>query len=327
MDLLPNSEQAEIAGGARKLLSDAAGPAHLHALDPSAPALDRSLWQECAQLGWFGLGVAEADGGVGYTAAEESLLFREIGRALAAGPFVGTVLACHLAAQAQDKQLVTEIIEGRVRVGIVVASTDEQASAHVRGTFTTFDADDVSHFLVLGQRAALVAATQASVSRRPCFDLAARQAILTIDADAVLASDDSTLQRHAALLTAAMLSGIAEATRDDSVAFVKMREQFGAAIGTFQAVKHRCADAAVRADAATQLTSLAALSVAASTDDAGRLVESALRVSVDAALRNAGDNIQNHGGVGFSSEADAHLYLKRAHVLALSIGPPAEPGH
>lgn len=319
MDLLPNSEQAEIAASARKLLGESAGPARLRSLDPDASATDDALWTTCAQLGWFGLGLAESYGGVGYSAAEESLLFREIGRALAAGPFVGTVVAGHLAADAPDTKLVTEITEGRVRVGIALSTTDEPVGQHVTGTFTTFDADDVDYFLVLGAGVALVAAASVAVERSVCFDPAARQAVLTIDADAVLLGGAAT-QRLAILLTAALLSGIAEAARDDSVAYVKVREQFGAPIGSFQAVKHRCADAAVRADAATNLTSLAALSLAAGTDDADRLVDSALRVSADAAIRNAGDNIQNHGGIGFSSEADAHLYLKRAHVLALSIG-------
>jgi alkylation response protein AidB-like acyl-CoA dehydrogenase len=127
---------------------------------------------------------------------------------------------------------------------------------------------------------------------------------------------------HGQVLVAAMLSGIAAATRDASASYAKLRKQFDVPIGSFQAVKHRCAEQAVRAEASTQVVTLAALATDADRADADLLRGSARLVTADYAVANASDNIQNHGGIGYTYEHDAHLYLKRAHVLALTLGDP-----
>jgi alkylation response protein AidB-like acyl-CoA dehydrogenase len=101
------------------------------------------------------------------------------------------------------------------------------------------------------------------------------------------------------------------------------REQFGKPIGSFQAVKHRCADMAVRAEAIGSLTSYTALTVQAGHAEAARLVPLTKALASEYALANAADNIQNHGGVGFTEACPAHLFLKRANVLATVLGTPA----
>jgi hypothetical protein len=122
------------------------------------------------------------------------------------------------------------------------------------------------------------------------------------------------------LLDAAALAGIAEATLDMSVAYAGMREQFGRAIGSFQAVKHHCANMAMAARCARDQASFAAVAIDEGRDDAALQVESALFVSGSAALENAAKNIQIHGGIGFSDEADPHLFLKRAQLLITLAG-------
>jgi alkylation response protein AidB-like acyl-CoA dehydrogenase len=117
-----------------------------------------------------------------------------------------------------------------------------------------------------------------------------------------------------------MLAGLAEQVRDASAAYAKVRVQFGRPIGSFQAVKHRCADMALRAEAAWAQTEVAALRFAAPGAAAAFDVAAAKVVAVDAAIRNARDNIQNHGGIGFTAEHPAHLFLKRAHVLEQQLG-------
>jgi alkylation response protein AidB-like acyl-CoA dehydrogenase len=120
---------------------------------------------------------------------------------------------------------------------------------------------------------------------------------------------------RASVLAAAALVGIAEATRDMAAEYSKVRVQFGKPIGAYQAIKHRCADMAVRAEAASSQVLFAALSIDEGRPDDAFQAASAKVVASDAAIRNAADNIQIHGGMGYTFEHDAHLYLKRAHVF------------
>jgi alkylation response protein AidB-like acyl-CoA dehydrogenase len=122
------------------------------------------------------------------------------------------------------------------------------------------------------------------------------------------------------LIDAAALAGISQAAVDMSVAYAGTRAQFGRPIGSFQAVKHHCANMVSAARRARDQTGFAAVAVDEGRDDAALQVECALFVAGLAALENAGKNIQIHGGMGFSDEADPHLLLKRAQVLTAIAG-------
>jgi alkylation response protein AidB-like acyl-CoA dehydrogenase len=104
------------------------------------------------------------------------------------------------------------------------------------------------------------------------------------------------------------------------VAYASTREQFGRPIGSFQAVKHHCANMALAARCAKDQTTFAAVAIDQGRDDAAFQVESAVFVAGSAALKNAGNNIQIHGGLGFSDEADPHLLIKRAQLLLAVAG-------
>jgi alkylation response protein AidB-like acyl-CoA dehydrogenase len=135
-------------------------------------------------------------------------------------------------------------------------------------------------------------------------------------------SDAAAIVATGRVLAAAMLVGVLEATRDASVSYVSVREQFGKPIGAFQAVKHRCADMAVRAEAAGSLLWLAALTLAGSQPEASRLAAGVKALASEYALQSAHDNVQNHGGMGFTAECSAHLYVKRALTLSVTLGSP-----
>jgi alkylation response protein AidB-like acyl-CoA dehydrogenase len=105
-----------------------------------------------------------------------------------------------------------------------------------------------------------------------------------------------------------------------AVAYAGVREQFGRPIGTFQAIKHHCANMVVAARCARDQTNFAAVAFDDERPDAALQVECALLVAGSAALDNAGKNIQIHGGMGFSDEADPHLFLKRAQLLLALAG-------
>ena len=132
--------------------------------------------------------------------------------------------------------------------------------------------------------------------------------------------DSAALVLRGTVLVASQLAGIAAATAEQSTQYAKDREQFGRPIGSFQAVKHRCADMAVRSDAATSLVRYASLSVVDGLDAAGFHTHAARTMAADAAVANSQINVQNHGGIGFTWEHTAHRYVTRAQVLSRTLG-------
>jgi alkylation response protein AidB-like acyl-CoA dehydrogenase len=126
-------------------------------------------------------------------------------------------------------------------------------------------------------------------------------------------------------MLAAALTGLAEHACTLTVEYARIREQFGKPIGTFQAVKHRCADMGVRARLAWYQTSLACLKAQNRAKDADFQVASALLVAADAAHENGRAGIQMHGGIGFQAECDMHWFMKRAHVYDQLAGGRRRP--
>jgi hypothetical protein len=125
----------------------------------------------------------------------------------------------------------------------------------------------------------------------------------------------SNIGRRVSLYNSAQLLGVAEAALKLAVEYAGVREQFGQAIGSFQSIKHRCADMAVAAEAAFAQVFFAGVSQASGQPDAAYQIAAAKVTSAGAALANARSGIQIHGGTGFTAECDAHVFLKRAHLL------------
>jgi alkylation response protein AidB-like acyl-CoA dehydrogenase len=152
-------------------------------------------------------------------------------------------------------------------------------------------------------------------------ELSVREAAsITIAPVAEVAAADEAIQPRGCTLVAAILVGIAEATCTMSVGYAKTREQFGAAIGSFQAIKHRCADMGVAAALADAQLLFAALSVSEHQPDRDLQVSAARLVAGRAALSNARETIQVYGGMGFTWECDAHFFLKRTHSVRALFG-------
>jgi len=325
MDLTLGAEQEAIRDAIREMLGGRLPMARVRAL---AGEVDPVVWQEAGALGWFGLGLAETAGGAGYGLPEEMLLFVELGRALAPGPWLGTVLAAHaLAGAAGVGEVQAGLLAGTQQVAVI----DDPENAlggggRLMGSVTGIaDAGAVQGFLVLGEHAVrwVPADTRGvTIAPRASIDPTRRLADLAFAnvPVEVVANDAGRLRDMATVLVAAEAVGIAERTLEMSVAYAKVRHQFGKPIGSFQAVKHRCADMAVRAEVARSVVTYAAVAVRDGEDDAGRHVHGAKVLAVDAALKNATDNVQNHGGMGYTWEADAHLYLKRAWLAEHTFG-------
>ncbi|MEX0767451.1 MAG: acyl-CoA dehydrogenase family protein [Microthrixaceae bacterium] len=325
MDLLPTEEQDEIITTVRSQLERNFDLHALAQLDGASSVVDSSLWKQCAELGWFGLGLPEALGGVGYTLAEEALLFAEIGSHAAPGPFLATVLAGRVAALLGESELSAQILAGEQLVALAEphGDSDAVAGANVSGTFRVTDFGGADLVLVLvGTSASIVAATDLVAEPMASLDRLVPTAIGTVSQiPAICFQDDaSAVQLRATVLIAAELAGIATATAEQSTQYAKDRVQFGTPVGSFQAVKHRCADMAVLADAANSLVRYAAIAVLDGLPDAAFHAHAARVVATRAAIENSQINVQNHGGIGFTLEHTAHRFVTRAQVRSRTVG-------
>jgi alkylation response protein AidB-like acyl-CoA dehydrogenase len=324
VDMELSDEQASVAAAIQDLLDSVSPVGRVRGLGSAGPVGDPELWKLAAEQGWFGLDLPEDAGGAGLGLPEQTLLFRELGRHLTAGPFAGTAIAAQALFAAGRQDLVQRIVQGDYRVGLCEPLGDACLDNLVGRSLLTYDADNVDAYLYVdrGGSAVLDATDVTVVLRKPSIDNASRWAELRSDTEplATVPASDFDALVYGQVLISAMLAGIARETARQSAEYAKIREQFGVPIGSFQAVQHRCAEQAIRGQAALELVTLAGLSIASGGDSPELLAASAALLSADYALANCADNIQNHGGIGYTDEHDAHLFLKRSHVLALTLG-------
>lgn len=308
MNLEPSEDQYSIAASAADFLASELPLSRVRELGEKGDgdAIDDATWQQCAALGWLSLGIPENRGGVGLGLPEETMLFRELGRHLTPGPFRSTVLAGHLALGTGAEALAAEIASGAKPVGLSLGRVAIDARAD--GLVLVLDGDS--------------AAIRRVVDSEPVagVDPGTRFARISTG-DTVAEAQAAALIDRARVLAAAELLGIIEAVRDMSAEYAKTRIQFDKAIGTFQAVKHRCADMAIAAYSVIGEVFQAAVLVDAGTVDAAFHAANAYVLALRGAKTSTTDNIQNLGGIGFTWEQDAHLYLKRALLLEHHLGP------
>jgi alkylation response protein AidB-like acyl-CoA dehydrogenase len=311
MKFVLSPEQLDVAAVAAKVLSERLPMPRVRELAESAEsgalalAVDDETWDRCAELGWFGLGVPDALGGVGCGPIEEIMLFTELGRHLAPGPFASTVIAGWVAAASGDDALATSVFEGRRRAGLEVGGF--VLDAEPGGLVVRFE----------GMACELVSID--GVDQVPSVDPSVRLSRRGTAAT-VARLEDPLVEARAQLLISSMELGIAQAVLEMSVEYAKFRHQFGKPIGTFQAVKHRCSDMAMRVHAARAQILFAGYHVESRTDDAAFQAAAAKTMATKAAKLNTADNVQNHGAIGFTVEHDAGLFARRAHMLEYALG-------
>jgi alkylation response protein AidB-like acyl-CoA dehydrogenase len=332
MHLLPSPEQTEIIDSSSAFLAAHMSVTHTRELFEAGttPAVSDDAWAAAANLGWFALGLPEDRNGIGCGLADEMLLFREIGRVIAPGPFLSTVLGARVAAFGGDQTLADEIVAGR-RVGLVIPGSLDAIAADgsVTGDVQLVDADAAGDGLVLVATPTIAAlidiATLTNVREMPCLDPTARlhRASGTGAAPrvAVAASVDA-VERRGHVLAAAMLAGITEWSRDTASEHAKNRVQFDKPIGVNQAIKHPCADMAVQAQLAYSQALFASLAIDEGRPDAEFQALSAHLTASAAAEFATGATLQVMGGMGFTHEHDVHLYVKRMDLLSFAFGAP-----
>lgn len=320
IDFLPDEAQQQVLDSFQEVLAREAPVARLRQPAAAPGPRDARLWPQMAQLGWLGLGLAEADGGVGMDIAEEMLLCVQAGRHLVSPALVSTLVGAQLAVRAGRPELARRIAGGRTPVAIASPVGRHELGPQCSGRFHCVDAAEGGWLLAWNATgAALLEASGAlQMEAVPGFDESLRVDVATIEGVRALAwvpAGEAPLALRATVLVAAMLAGAAHGAKDLAVAYAKTREQFGRPIGAFQAIKHQCADMAVRAEAAQSQVTFAALALREGRPDVALQAAAAKVTAVDAATENGAAAVRVHGGMGFTEECDAHLFLKRAHVL------------
>jgi len=317
MDFLPTPDQSQIVDACRQFLAQELPLERLqHRFD------DRRLWPGLGELGWFGIGVDAQHGGSGMTLLEEMLVCIEAGRHLVSPALLASLLGAHLAAACGGADLAQPIIAGARTVALALPLGDCRVSAAaLSGELYVFDGAGSDALLVVTpDGAALLANTDAGTPQAG-MDESVHLSVLTLRnarPEAWLA--DTGLYRRGVLLSAALAVGAAEQVKDLSVAYAGERTQFGRPIGSFQALKHRCADMAVRNEAALSLLIQACLEQADNLPGADFDAPAAKLLADEAAAHNAADSVQIHGAMGFTREMPVHFFLKRAHLLSQLFG-------
>jgi alkylation response protein AidB-like acyl-CoA dehydrogenase len=338
MDFCVGEGQRELAEGIGAMVAGRLPLEHLRAREGDAVAISAEDWQALGETGVFALTVPEPLG-TGLALAEAVVVFEELGRALVPGPLVGTFLAA-------SAGLVEGAAEGRARVGVHCGGSGPVLVEHLAAldALLVFDeggggggGDDGGLGGGPARLLAPLATEGATRVQAPLDPLTPLWRVDTPLEGEPVPGDDGALRRDGALLTAALQVGHAVAALDLAVSYAKERQQFGTPIGSFQAIKHMCADmlvhaevaraavhaAACLADAPDVVDAEAAVATCTAAQLMDRFVRGAKLLADEAALGNARSAIQVHGGMGFTWEVPLHLHLKRARLHSTTFGNPA----
>jgi alkylation response protein AidB-like acyl-CoA dehydrogenase len=350
----------ELRSTARGVLARTSGAGHSDGAVSGHGA--STAWRHFTDLGWVGLEVPEAMGGAGATFAEVALLLEEMGRAASPGPFLGTtalgVGALNLlSAHPGRDALLQQVASGRCTLAVSL-SDDDGNQPHDLATFrletsggrprlhghSAFvpDGHDADRLLIVaidpdGQPVIVnlePECTGVAVVPQPVLDLTRRFGALTADGVAVgpeavwrFAGDPEhaarLLWQRAALSVACDSLGLSEAMLAATVAYACARQQFGQPIGSFQAVKHACANMLVKVAVSRSLVSFAVRQLVGEGSDRAA-VSMAKSYVCTSAVEIAGSALQLHGGIGYTWESGVHVYLKRAALNRSLFGSPID---
>lgn len=348
-----SDEQKMLKQYARKFLRERCGPEAVRRVLDGDEAYDRELWRGIAELEWPGTAIAEEFGGIGFGYLELCVVAEELGRAVAPVPFSSSV---YLAAEAislagsdeQKSKYLPRLASGELIGTFALAEgTGPIGPGHVQttlgdgklhGTKLPVPDGDVAELAVVAARSqeedhvalALVELGAPGVARQTVstIDPSRSHARVTFDgaaADPLGPPEEgwSLVERlvdRAAVLTAFEQLGGADAALEMATEYAKNRYAFARPIGSFQAIKHKLADAYIANELARSNCYYAAWALA--TDAAELPVAAAsARISATQAFEYiAAENIQTHGGIGFTWESDCQLFYRRAKLLALSLG-------
>jgi alkylation response protein AidB-like acyl-CoA dehydrogenase len=361
-DLLYTDVEEDLRQSVREMLADRSPVAQVLARCEDGDAYDAALWRVlAAEMGLSGLAVPEEHGGAGASLREAAVVAEELGRGIAPVPYLGSAIVATVALRdvaegaaeggAEDgaegakggAELLATLAGGTVTAALAVPFATAPAgvpptvkaagaalSGEVRGVADALRADtllvptDAGLFAVASDASGLTRSPVLSLDlTRPLCDLSfeATPGQLLASGPAADRAVSAALTAGAALLASEQL-GIAEWCLERTVAYLKSRFQFGRPVGSFQALKHRLADVWVDVTQARAAARYAATCLADGDPDAPVAVALAQAHCAPAAVHAAEECVQLHGGIGFTWEHPAHLFLKRAKADAVAFGTP-----
>ncbi|WP_137146572.1 acyl-CoA dehydrogenase [Mycolicibacterium sp. CR10] len=314
---------------ARELVrSWAAGSGAVHAardVEQGDPAAWRAPYDGLAQLGIFGVALPEEHGGADGTVADLCAMVDEAAAAMVPGPVATTALAT-LVLDGSHAGLLEALASGQRTAGITLAAELTYADGRVSGTAPYVLGADSSSVLLLpaGERWLLVEAAADGVTVEPLQATDFSRPLARVVFDNAAAEELPVPAQRVVDLAATMLSaeaaGLARWLLETATEYAKVREQFGKPIGSFQAIKHMCAEMLLRSEQASVAAADAARAATEADDQLSLAAALAASVGIEAAKANAKDCIQVLGGIGITWEHDAHLYLRRAYGIAQFLG-------
>jgi alkylation response protein AidB-like acyl-CoA dehydrogenase len=306
VNFVVSEDQLALASAIRLLCAGRFPLERLREREGGSRVVDAADWEELGRAGVFSIRLSEQHGGLGLGMAESVVVFEELGRALVPGPLVASALAAGLVDGASD---------GSVMVGSVTRPLPGMPAL-------------VAHLGALG---VIVVVDEEGLALIDPSSLDARPAERSLDpltpmwlvngelptGERLGGPEGAVGWRYGeALLNSALCVGLGAVSLEMAVEYSRSREQFGRPVGSFQAIKHICADMLVRVELArVALHSAAVIADDPEVGDPIRAMAGATLLAVEAALENGRKNIQVHGGMGFTWEVPAHLYLMRARVL------------
>jgi alkylation response protein AidB-like acyl-CoA dehydrogenase len=313
MDFDLSDDQLALQDGARELLNSLASPERVRAHTTSDAPFDGALWQAMVEQGWLAIEIPEERGGVGLGAVEVAVLSEELGRHAAPAPFASTVLALDALGDAGDDNL-TERLLGGDAIACVAWDPAAPVEYAPSADLAVVCADDGVYTMELRERP----------GREPAMDLTRELGWLLFDRDRARRiggadARERLIDRGATFAAADLLGGAARAL-EMAVDYAKDRVQFGRPIGSFQAVKHRCADMLVDVEGMRSTVYWAAWCIGANDPDASVAASTAKVWCTDASKRVMASALQVHGGIGFTWEHDLHFFMKRAQLDQLAFG-------
>ena len=358
MNFAFSEEQDELRKAVRRFLDDKSSEAEVRRLMESTEGYDRAVWEQMAnQLGLQGLAIPEEYGGSGYSYVELIVVLEEMGRALLCAPYFSCVaLAANLLLSAGDDAAKKDYLPG-IAAGTTIATValaeasgrwdEEGVTLQASGSGEDWTLEGEKLYVLDGHIADLIlvaartgsgvsvfavdrGATGLETAALSTMDQTRKQAKVTFSSTpARLVGAEghgwaavSKMLDLAVVALAAEQVGGAQRVLDMAVEYAKVRVQFGRPIGSFQAIKHKCADMLLEVESSKSAAYYAGWAAAEDNDELPVVASLAKSYCSEAYFHAAAENIQIHGGIGFTWEHPAHLYFKRAKSSELLFGDP-----
>jgi alkylation response protein AidB-like acyl-CoA dehydrogenase len=358
MEVTFSEEREELRRSVRRFFDDKSPMSEVRRLIESEQGFDREVWMQMAdQLGVQGLAIPERFGGSGFSYEELAVVFEEAGRALFSAPLFATVGLAAAAIMTSGDEVAQAMYLPGIADGSTVATLAysegargwefENITTRASGHDDVWTITGTKSFVIDGANADVILVSALTdvglslfavergvpglmISPLQTLDLTRRQSVIDFNGvlGRLIGTEGSaaeylsrTLDLAATVLSAEQVGG-AERVLEMSVEYAKNRIQYGRPIGSYQAIKHKCSDMLVAVETSKSASIYARWTAASDSDELGVAASMAKAYSSDAYLRCASQNIQIHGGIGFTWEHDAHLYFRRAKSDDLLLGPP-----